>query len=120
MAYELSELQEKWLQALESGEYGQCEAVLHDGAGYCVLGVACEVVGLKKRKRGRQYYYSNRTASAPNSVVSKLRLWGSSGECVDAFYAGFPHIELSSANDAGMPFPEIAAAIRANPENFFK
>lgn len=40
--------QEKWLQALESGDYDQCRGMLYDGTGYCCLGVANKVLELNE------------------------------------------------------------------------
>lgn len=34
----------KWLEALRSGEYKQCASTLHDGVGYCCLGVLEKVL----------------------------------------------------------------------------
>lgn len=39
------ELKQKWIDALESGNYQQCRGRLHDGKGYCCLGVLCVVAG---------------------------------------------------------------------------
>jgi hypothetical protein len=35
---------ETWVTALESGEYDQCIGSLHNGEGYCCLGVYAKVV----------------------------------------------------------------------------
>ena len=37
-----------WVEALESGKYDQTTGTLHDSAGFCCLGVLCDVA----RKRG--------------------------------------------------------------------
>ena len=46
----LTETQEAWVQALESGEYEQTESYLRTDTegvnGYCCLGVACEISGI--------------------------------------------------------------------------
>ena len=40
------ELKGKWLEALRSGKYKQAKGVLHKfNAGYCCLGVLCDVLG---------------------------------------------------------------------------
>ena len=40
----LTDQQERWLQALESGKYNQTKEVLNDGkGGFCCLGVACDI-----------------------------------------------------------------------------
>lgn len=36
-----------WVQALRSGEYKQCKGTLHDGDGYCCLGVLLKVAGVE-------------------------------------------------------------------------
>lgn len=41
---QLTELQERWLSALESGGYGQIEGHLCQSGNYCCLGVATHVV----------------------------------------------------------------------------
>ena len=46
--FKFTEEQEKWLSALESGEYNQGVGALRTEKGYCCLGVACDVVGLGK------------------------------------------------------------------------
>ena len=42
----LTEAQEEWLVALESGEYKQGRGRLRDDNGFCCLGVACDLSGL--------------------------------------------------------------------------
>lgn len=37
------EFKVKWLKALRSGKYQQTKHTLHDGNGYCCLGVACNI-----------------------------------------------------------------------------
>lgn len=44
----LTEVQERWLADLRSGEFDQCTGVLYDGyGGYCCLGVGCVSAGAK-------------------------------------------------------------------------
>lgn len=38
-----SEIKEKWLEALRSGEYKQTTGSLHDSTGFCCLGVLCDL-----------------------------------------------------------------------------
>jgi len=42
------ELKAKWVEALRSGEYQQCVGTLHDGVGYCCMGVLLEVAGMNR------------------------------------------------------------------------
>ena len=39
------EFKDKWIAALRSGEYKQCECQLQKGQSYCCLGVACVIAG---------------------------------------------------------------------------
>ncbi len=41
---------EKWVEALRSGKYNQCQGGLQDSNGYCCLGVACDVFIPKKKQ----------------------------------------------------------------------
>lgn len=56
-------------------------------------------------------------------IVAELGLQGSVGECIfesvhhDSRDENFS--DLASMNDHGVPWPEIAAIIRDNPDNFF-
>jgi hypothetical protein len=124
--YQLSELQEKWLKALESGEYKQTHHRLHDGEGYCCLGLACVVAGMTPTKicadeEDASYEFGGEWEGAPASVVGDFRLRGSLGDAADESIVISDWVSgtLAEANDAGATFAEIAAAIRANPENFF-
>jgi hypothetical protein len=38
-----SEVKEKWVAALKSGEYKQTQYALHDNEGFCCLGVLCDL-----------------------------------------------------------------------------
>lgn len=38
---------ETWIKALESGNYSQARRVLHDGEGFCCLGVLCDINGVE-------------------------------------------------------------------------
>ncbi len=41
-------IKEKWLPALRSGKYEQCRNKLHDGSGFCCLGVAADVMRVRR------------------------------------------------------------------------
>jgi hypothetical protein len=42
------EFKAKWLEALRSGKYAQTYGALQDSAGFCCLGVACDMVAPDK------------------------------------------------------------------------
>jgi hypothetical protein len=113
--YELTELQEKWLKALESGEYAQARGLLGNREiGFCCLGLLCDVAGADycdgngypEHEFAKKAGLITRAGSG-RGVIRIERLTGKEFE------------SLAHANDAGATFAEIAAAIRANPENFF-
>lgn len=45
-------VKQKWLEALRSGEYKQTKENLHDGNGFCCLGVLCD---LHAKERGTNW-----------------------------------------------------------------
>ena len=104
-----------WLQALRSGKYTQTFRCLADDAGYCCLGVACELYRdtfgshiLKKETIGSMIYYSGEEAVLPLRVQKWLGLTSNNGD----FDRGKK--SLSQQNDNGRTFPEIADIIEAN------
>jgi hypothetical protein len=118
---EFTDLQEKWLQALESGEWKQADGVLFDGEGYCCLGVACRLVddkhpALALEGDGYSVGWSEDGASnqqtAPPDVQSGLLLKTPNGDFVGRRFWLRGHPSLTDANDNGASFPEIAAHIR--------
>jgi hypothetical protein len=42
-----AELKAKWVKALRSGRYQQSRGQMHDGVGYCCLGVLAKEAGLR-------------------------------------------------------------------------
>lgn len=61
----------KWVEALRSGEYDQINSSLYDGEGYCCLGVACVVEGIKPKLIGRNYYFEDESCFWPVSMQEK-------------------------------------------------
>lgn len=132
--YQFTELQEKWLKALESGDYSQCKDKLHDGGGYCCLGVACVVAGIVPVLVGEtvddegyvdeeaRYVFDGEGEAAPDSLVERLMLRSPVGtlqEGATIRIGEHAFDRLVYANDNGGTFAEIAAFIRANPEKVF-
>lgn len=108
--FKLGPNQERWLAALESGEYRQCKGRLHSKRGYCCLGIADLVLSLgeKHRKLLRHTFRDVGLYDEDGRFVSGEGVVGS-------FFA----VSLADANDSGGTFAEIAAFIRANPELVF-
>jgi hypothetical protein len=139
----LTEIQEEWLQALESGGYPQGRYRLVDQDGYCCLGVACEILGLKRVSDFGGFWSSTRNRNAyylPGNSWKKLGLRNNVGsldkpvslsavtrkkvpteECkcpADSNDPGECKC-LADFNDHGATFKQIARYIRKHPENVF-
>src|SRR5262245_7943484 len=100
----LNENAKKWVEALRSGKYKQCQNQMFDGDGYCCLGVAQLVVGLEVRQHSK-------LLTLP--AMEKLGLTYQNG------YAEGIRKSLANLNDAGTAFTEIADIIESEPEGLF-
>lgn len=92
------EIKDKWISALESGEYQQGYGSYHKGdpETYCVMGVLLDV--LKRESRLDEYV----------PQISYLMI---AQHLVPCMY----HVdELIDMNDRGMPFPDLAIWIKEN------
>lgn len=118
MSFQFTELQEKWLKALESGEYQQGSCQLFDGSSYCCLGVACCVMGLQK---GANCFFAEGYPFGGDLAFGTYRALGlrtPSGRFATPHNDCYSLIDM---NDSGKyTFVAIAAYIRANPENVFE
>lgn len=106
-----------WIDALESGEYQQAQTVLHDGTGYCCLGVLCRVAGATFRKANEPDTYEptriNGLIMNDGHLLSDnaLSMFGLDGDQQSVL------VGLNDGNDGRDPpksFKEIAAYIREN------
>ena len=98
------EFTEKWTAALRSGSYKQTESQLYDGDnGFCCLGVACVVAGhLKNKLTGYGF---------PADVFQRLKI----PKSLHTDEEDLAHL-LSTMNDAGKSFEQIADWIDKNVE----
>lgn len=115
----LTENQTRWLAALRSGDFKQGHSYLRTCKDeFCCLGVAAEMFkpdDLEPEPRGALLAYDGEACLAPQYVVNTLNLRDFLGSARDpSEYA------LSSMNDAGKTFAEIADIIEANPEEYFR
>ncbi|MDE1971074.1 MAG: hypothetical protein KGI50_05900 [Patescibacteria group bacterium] len=109
----LTETQEKWLQALESGKYEQTVTCLRNDRGFCCLGVFCEIEGCQKSQDGGYVVNGVRYNSRlPDELTAKLGLKNDIGSITIT-------VSLTSMNDNGMSFKDIATFCRKNPEKVF-
>jgi hypothetical protein len=116
--------QEKWLRALESGEYLQCTGklgIVVDGVEQnCCLGVACRVMGADRRvlDDGRVSYDGSCGCAPPKVAYTQMALHAQAGDFKGERLKNRGC--LAEANDhAGATFAEIAAFCRAHPEAVF-
>lgn len=117
------ELRAEWIRRLESGEYEQGRTNLRCNDAYCCLGIACEILveeGVLEAKRegGATTSYvpvggldsRGSTTLLPDPAVEAFGLRGRLGEVHPDEYKN--EISLTSLNDNGVPFPEIAKRLR--------
>lgn len=119
MTYTFTPEQEAWLRDLETTDEKQAESLLHDTnkGGYCCLGRACIVLDIEEDQFG---CFDGKDDELPDYAASRLRLRSQTGRLAAQFQSrGQYFIDLADMNDKGMSFKEIAAYIRANPENVF-
>lgn len=119
-AFPFTPLQEAWLRDLETTRAKQGTRFLHAyGGGWCCLGRAARIVE-KPRRAGFVDEWQGSANSLPGDIWRQLGLRGSLGNLAEtAFVEDRSYGDLAGMNDAGMTFREIAAHIRANPENVF-
>lgn len=107
--------QEKWLKALESGDFKQMQQCLMAGNSYCCLGVGCVVMGLVPQCDGGDWSFAGEREAAPDEFVEFVGLHNKYGYSKGKVFSG-----LVSLNDNGTTFPEIAAIIRRDPSVYFR
>lgn len=124
----MNKYQEKWLKALESGDYKQQTGTLGTKRdGYCCLGVAAVVIsGFDDNVIIR---FGNLSSSEFNDTLHKLRLRDGDGgfseirKIHDADNDREPTVTISSFvglnDDALFDFAQIAEFARANPDLVF-
>ncbi len=134
----MNENAQKWVEALESGEYEQGKSKLHgrlDGVDrYCCLGVACKLfieaggeLRIHEVDNGGpdiSVTYNNEMALLPSPVADWLGLTdrGSAFTPVTVSHEGEEgqFDQLTALNDTGASFTEIAKVIRNEPKGLFR
>ena len=107
---EIKANREEWASALESGKYDQAVGTLHINGSFCFLGVGCDITKYGYWNSGDYVYVLD------NGEVRSIGGYISDSLIGDAYgLTDAEESELASCNDAGTPFPEIAAMIRALP-----
>lgn len=105
----LPDKKEEWLEALRSGDYPQTQDHLHDGEGYCCLGVLCDLHrnGFRWKKQVGGHYlfgddYHHSTGLVIEPLSRQITKEGRGSEFDAAQDA------LVTLNDQGFTFEEIA------------
>lgn len=109
-----SEIKQKWINALRSGEYTQTLGNLKDGRGYCCLGVLCDIysqemnVPWEKNPDYGYYYMHDEEEILPHQV----REWaGLPNSCPEVIDENDVNQLLVTLNDNGMDFVPISDLI---------
>jgi hypothetical protein len=112
--------QQKWVDALRSGEFNQTSLCLHDSCGYCCLGVACKAaekdgVYIEYEDFGEETtdkYLYGETLDEQDLVMDWLDIKDG--------YGPFKETNLTKLNDdEGKSFKEIADIIEENAHLIF-
>jgi hypothetical protein len=145
MTQRITEMQDKWLTALESGEYAQATDQLKSGDAYCCLGVACQLLDPDGWEFDDFYLYDDHGKDLegggdgkaddnemPYRVVEAFGFHATDGSFKGhvSAQAANDHFELIEGydgattliglnDDAQATFPQIAAFVRAHPEVVF-
>lgn len=106
-------IKERWVEALRSGEYNQTRGRLRDDAGYCCLGVLCDIVAPE------QWDVSTLSYAHSHSGIGDIPAsWVTDKAELPRFLTKQPNVhvisELAGKNDEGQSFTQIAAWIEEN------
>jgi hypothetical protein len=114
-----SQIKQQWIEALRSNEYEQTTAYLRTQQGYCCLGVLCDLyawehddVEWDRSNNGNSYEFLDAYQALPDKVMK----WAGLSHA-DPYYVvadeetGERNIHLSTVNDNGSTFEEIAQLI---------
>lgn len=106
------DIAEKWIAALESGEYKQTTGKLRDEKGFCCLGVLCNLHAQEHpkiaKKQKQIHKYLSYSATLPDAVMKWAGIKSDNGNINDGA------ICLAEINDSGSSFKHIAKLIKKN------
>lgn len=116
MPKELNENAKKWVAALRSGEYTQAKRQLRTETGMCCLGVACDLYSKETGEQWDGHKFLGEDDTLPLQVKEWVGLTGPEG-----VFLGDSNMPtaLSTKNDIGATFAEIADIIESQPEGLF-
>ena len=104
------EVKDLWVAALRGGKYEQGKGHLRCGPMYCCLGVLCDLLAVPVRDHGNCYAFGDEvtTAYLPASAMDASGIISVDGSLPGGCES------LSTLNDRGTPFLDIATIIEAN------
>jgi len=124
MPQQIGPNQRKWIDELRSGKFKQGQQWLRQGDRHCCLGVACEVLEVKRDCYAQDpeaddatYYYDGYNDVAPRELVSLLALRDKNASIRDLKIGNCQ--TLTGANDSGSSFETIADFCEQHPEAVF-
>lgn len=124
-----TELRQKWVEALRSGEYKKTQYRLKRGENYyCCLGVAAVVAGEEFEKDDFTGWLCLRDGRVlcnqflPERVIEAYGLRSEGGRFLKPItFSGYEYKSLAEVNDhSGWTFGQIADLIENQPEIVFK
>lgn len=127
MKFKHTELQRAWLDDLKKTRAKQGDTFLHSENGWCCLGRLCHVGRIKQAEKEfdaseyvNYFPFDGMVRSLDSTMRERVQLRDSIGTARKVFYIDdHRFLTLTDANDGGRTFKQIAAAIEADPENFF-
>lgn len=112
-----SQIKQKWIDALKSGEYQQTSNNLRTEQGYCCLGVLCDLYAKEKSDddvRWSQYYDEYVFLGEDSILPGEVREWAGLSDN-DVFYTDDGEgVYLAYLNDSGTNFEQLAQIIEEN------
>lgn len=113
-----------WIEALESGNFKQCDGRLYrlSKNAYCCLGVACRVMHTPIPLGDTVLPHLAKDHFNLTTVGGKIKeeFWDEAKSVIDERYTGdLPSLTLAQLNDQDAPFEYIATLLRQYPYWFF-
>ena len=122
----MNENAEKWVAALRSGDYDQTKSFLRDEDGFCCLGVACDLYAKETggtarawRKSGRYYVFAIGSPHEVSALPVPVMEWLGLRDQLGDYDPVVNMASLSTRNDNGAEFAEIAYLIESEPKGLF-
>ncbi len=110
---------DNWITALESGKIPQCPNTLGKGDARCCLGVLLDVAGIPgvADEETGEIWYEDNNSTLPTNFAEDQGMDQNGALLADL--TSTPDM-LSTLNDNGIGFAEIAKRLRANPLSYIK